>query len=164
MTKDSHNNTTKRPTFLKVLCILSFVMCGLMITMEGSMAIFSLIADKRSFDQVDQKNQFDQIMYFAANSGVKSFRNLIVQIVALAGVLLMWKLKKVGFYIYVIAESFLYFEFLYSVFSLKMDAKSAIGAGVEMIWPLPFDLVFIIMYATQLKYMTWKSKTLVDIH
>jgi hypothetical protein len=131
-----------------------------MIVLEISMLIFSLITEKKSFDQLDQRSSLDQVMYFAANSSASSLKNLITQLVSLTSVLLMWRLKKAGFYIYVIAESFLYFEFLYAVFSLNLDAKSAFAVGIEMIWPLPFDLAFIIMYATQLKHMTWRSKTM----
>jgi hypothetical protein len=162
MTTDLNSNVAKRPTFLKVLCILSFAMCGLMILIESIMVALSLIADNNSFDQIDKHSVIDQAMFSAANTGADSLKELIIQLVALTGVFFMWKMKKLGFYVYLLAESFLYFEFLYAVFNLNLGVQGAAGVGIEMIWPLPFDLAFIIMYATQLKFMTWKLKTTAD--
>ena len=68
----------------------------------------------------------------------------------------MWRLHKIGFLFYVIAESFLYFQFIYLMAIYKMDAASVTQIGFEMIWPLPLDIAFFVMYATQLKYMTRK--------
>jgi len=159
ITEDNINlNLQKRPTFLKILCIISFAMCALMILINGFMVIFSLLAEPKSADQIDPKNLMDQIMLAVAYSGTESLKNLIVELVSLAGIFLMWRLKKVGFYIYVIAESFIYFQFAYLMIIANADLHDAMLVGAEMIWPLPFDLAFFIMYATQLKHMTWKLK------
>jgi hypothetical protein len=133
-------------------------MCGLTILTQGFFVIYSLIADNKNYDQIDKHSVMDQAMFFAANTSGESLKELIIGLVSLTGVYLMWKMKKLGFYVYLLAESFLYLEFAYLMLSWHADTKTAVGVGIEMIWPFPFDLAFIIMYATQLKHMTWKLK------
>lgn len=81
-----------------------------------------------------------------------------MELASLAGVILMWRLYKFGFYIYLIAECFYLFLFAGAVFSFGLDSKGLIQVAFEMLWPIPFDLTFFIMYATQLKYMTKEIK------
>src|SRR6516225_683153 len=100
MTLNSGNTLNKRPTFLKVLCILSFVGCGIMILFDLFAITFSLIADSENIDTADRNNPMNQILFFIANSGNEHLKSLIVEMASLAGVLLMWKLKKIGFIIY----------------------------------------------------------------
>jgi hypothetical protein len=153
------NAGNKRPTFLKVLCILSFIGCGIMILFDLFAIIFSLIVDSGEINEADRNNPMHQALFFMAHTGNEHVKGLIVEMISLAGILLMWKLKKIGFIIYVIAESFLYFKFIYLIFTLSLDFPNAMGIGIDMIWPFPFDLAFFIMYATQLKFMTWSFKS-----
>jgi hypothetical protein len=99
-----------RPQFLKVLCILSFVACGLFILIYslGSMAMgmseetISGVWDKviESQPQLESVNPVD----FFHEVGKLCLYNLLTNIASLVGVILMWRLNKIGFVIYIIAE------------------------------------------------------------
>lgn len=145
-------NTQTRPMFLKVLCILSFVGIGINILVALFGIIFSSMMDAETVSESSP-------LYFFAYTGSMSIKNLIVELVALTGVLLMWRLQKIGFFIYLLAESFLYFEFIYSIATSDARTAGATQVGIEMCWPLPFDIAFFIMYAIQLKHMNKKLTT-----
>ncbi len=145
-----------RPMFLKVLCILSFIGCGITIVSSIFMLVFSLIYNSNDADQLSH-NSF---MYFSSFYGpLQSLKELIIGLGSLTGVILMWRLQKIGFFIYLIAESFLYFEFIYAITTNDLGTAGATQVGLEMCWPLPFDIAFFIMYAIQLKHMNKKLKT-----
>ena len=82
--------TNQRPTFLTVLCILTFIATGLgllfgLIGLVGLSALGSL----------------SQYMPIDADEGiVKSIITLVLVAASLYGAIQMWKLKKLGFYIY----------------------------------------------------------------
>jgi hypothetical protein len=138
-----------RPQFLKVLCILSYIGIGINILV----ALFGLLYSS----MLDGPNDSSSSpLSFFAQSGFMSLKNLLIELTSLAGVFLMWRLKKVGFYIYLSAESFLYFEFIYLISSHNFGSAGTTQIGFEMLWPLPLDFGFFIMYATQLKYMPKK--------
>jgi hypothetical protein len=163
MTADLNNTGTTRPQFLTILCILSFVMCGLMILSSAFNIAFSFVADSMGFDGTDKNTALDHALNFAANTRANSIKELVVQLVSLAGVLLMWRLMKWGFFVYVLAEIFVYFEFLYVATTMNINMQEVRGAGLELFWPIPFDIAFIIMYATQLKFMHWKNKAVLVV-
>ena len=95
-----------RPQFLKVLCILSFVACGLFILIYslGAMAMgmseetISGVWDKviESQPQLESVNPVE----FFHKVGKLCLYNLLTNIASLVGVILMWRLNKIGFVIY----------------------------------------------------------------
>lgn len=142
-----------RPQFLKVLCILSFVACGLFILIYsiGSMAMgmsedtISGVWDKviESQPQLESVNPVE----FFHEVGKLCLYNLLTNIASLVGVILMWRLNKIGFVIYIIAE--LATNFM----GLDMNVEGADKSSLSMIFSIAVDLVFIVMYALNLKYM-----------
>ena len=142
-----------RPQFLKVLCILSFVACGLFILIYsiGAMAMgiseetISGVWDKvlESQPQLESVNPVD----FFHEVGKLCLYNLLTNIASLVGVILMWRLNKIGFFIYIIAE--LATNFM----GLDMNVEGADKSSLSMIFSIAVDLVFIVMYALNLKYM-----------
>jgi hypothetical protein len=142
-----------RPQFLKVLCILSFVACGLFILIYsiGSMAMgmsedtISGVWDKviESQPQLESVNPVE----FFHEVGKLCLYNLLTNIASLVGVILMWRLNKIGFFIYIIAE--LATNFM----GLDMNVEGADKSSLSMIFSIAVDLVFIVMYALNLKYM-----------
>lgn len=142
-----------RPQFLKVLCILSFVACGLFILIYsiGAMAMgiseetISGVWDKvlESQPQLESVNPVD----FFHEVGKLCLYNLLMNIASLVGVILMWRLNKIGFFIYIIAE--LATNFM----GLDMNVEGADKSSLSMIFSIAVDLVFIVMYALNLKYM-----------
>ena len=142
-----------RPQFLKVLCILSFVACGLVILIYslGAMAMgmseetISGVWDKviESQPQLESVNPVE----FFHKVGKLCLYNLLTNIASLVGVILMWRLNKIGFVIYIIAE--LATNFM----GLDMNVEGADKSSLSMIFSIAVDFVFIVMYALNLKYM-----------
>lgn len=158
----------KRPTFLTVLCILTFV--GVAFSFYSS---FKNYADAKSMagngtttssmiDDAMKSNGSDSLTA-AITESTKSLANTLLgdldwnkiatgyliigllNILVLAGAFMMWKLKKTGFYIYAVAE-------LAQVVVLFASVGGVVG-GVMGIVSGIFAVIFIILYAVNLKHM-----------
>jgi len=144
----------ERPEFLKIISILSFVACGLMIlvytigsaTLGISAETISGVWDKVLETQPQLEN-VDPVQFFR-EVGKLCVYNLIANIASLVGVILMWRLNKIGFYIYVVAE--LITNFLSLNLGLAPSETQTYGS---IIFSVLIDMVFIIMYAVNLKHM-----------
>jgi hypothetical protein len=132
----TNNEAGKRPTFLTVLCILSFIfsgigLIGLIILLIGMGAMSSLASAA-----VDAGGT-----YTGPSIGL-TWAYLIVgfltTLIGLFGVIKMWKLQKVGFYIYTACV----------VISIIMGIVYS-GFGFMSILPL----VFVVLYGLNLKAM-----------
>ncbi len=158
-TNDTNPTLAQKPQFLKVLCILSIVACSLLIIIYTCGA-FCLSLGQDSINSIWQKvietqPQLEDVnpMEFFHEVGMVCLYALMANITALLGVIMMWNLNKIGFFIYAIAELSSNF------FGLNMnvngtETKSYTGT---IFWIL-IDLIFIGMYFVNLKYMT-KNKT-----
>jgi len=144
----------EKPQFLKVLCIISFVACGLMILIYGLGSISLVIGEETilgvwdiviaSQPQLEDANPVE----FFHEIGKLCLYNFFANIFSLIGVIMMWRLNKIGFFIYVAAELATNF--------LGLDVGVAEGATKSygsMIFSIAIDAVFIAMYAINLKYM-----------
>lgn len=153
---DTINSEPERPQFLKILCILSFVGCGLMILLYTVGAMFlglneQMIASfwAKAVESNPQLEDLDPIVFFH-EFGMVCVYGLIATIFSLIGVIMMWRLEKIGFFIYAIAELSTNF------FSMNMgndQEKSYVGT----IFAIVIDLVFIILYFQNLKHMNKKN-------
>ena len=118
--------TTTRPAFLTVLCILSYIGCGLAI-------ISSLL-------------QLSTSILIAVLS-------LAASLICLLGVIQMWKLKKMGFYIYLVGEiAPLVITFATIGFASMFSFEGGIMALMTAFMSI-FPILFIILYAINLKHM-----------
>lgn len=131
------NEGAKRPTFLTVLCILSFIFSGLAIigyiTAIGLAGVASAAMSNLSDDAM--------ATYTGPSVGLTwayIVIGFITTLVGLFGVIKMWKLQKVGFYIYTACV----------VISIIMGIVYS-GFGVMSILPL----VFVVLYGLNLKAM-----------
>ncbi len=119
-------STTERPTFLTVLCILSYIGCGLAI-LGGLISITKI-------------------------SGIV---NLLAALICLYGVIQMWKLKKIGFYFYLVGEILPIIVTIATIgfatmFSFAGGIFAIIAGGLGLV----FAIAFIVMYALNLKHMS----------
>jgi hypothetical protein len=143
-----------RPQFLKVLCILSFIMCGLMIIVYLVGTFLLGVSEETAAVIVEKMQEASPNIRFDSEDGLlhaigmASLFGLLANIASLVGVVMMWKLNRIGFFIYAIAEIAVNF--------VGMD----VNAGAEgeksyggLIFTIILDLAFIIMYAVNLKYM-----------
>lgn len=146
----------EKPQFLKVLCILSFIGCGLMILLSA-IGTLALGIDEATvagiWDQVLQKQpqleNVDPVQFFH-EVGMVCVYTLIANIFSLAGVIMMWRLNKIGFFIYAVAELSVHF------FGLNVSGEDSSSYG-GLIFGVFVDLVFIVMYAVNLKHMQKKT-------
>ena len=164
-TKIMENQTSARPTFLTVVCIISFVGLGLSIVNNlSSMALsaagssfYSLIQE--GFEKGLQEAQFNDpasavFLENIFNALLKFFDVLpllaglvlFCSIIALVGVIFMWNLKKMGFYMYAGAKVVIIFLPIalvgYNLISVFVSIGSFIGAAL-----------FITLYGLNLKAM-----------
>jgi asparagine N-glycosylation enzyme membrane subunit Stt3 len=131
------NEAAKRPTFLTVLCILSFIFSGLAIigyiTAIGLAGVASAAMSGLSDEAMST--------YTGPSVGLTwayIVIGFITTLVGLFGVIKMWKLQKVGFYIYTACV----------VISIIMGIVYS-GFGFMSILPL----VFVVLYGLNLKAM-----------
>jgi hypothetical protein len=147
----------KRPTFLTVLCILSFIAAGFAIIgyitaitlMGAATAVVSAAEDtmEAASDSLgasysEMSAAMDEAMSAGPSMGLTwayVIIGFVCTLVGLYGVIKMWKLKKVGFYMYTGA----------SVVSMIMGiVYSGFGAMAVV-----FPIAFIVMYGLNLKHM-----------
>ncbi|MBC7863005.1 MAG: hypothetical protein IAF38_08520 [Bacteroidia bacterium] len=138
----------KRPAFVTVLCILSFVSAGfaifgyvtVMLLIGAGAALSSKMSDKMS----DMGGTMTMTQTAGPSAGMTwayVIVGFISTIIALMGVLKMWKLKKSGFYMYVVA----------AVMSIIMSVIYS-GFGGAM-FGLGTSALFIVLYGLNLKHM-----------
>jgi hypothetical protein len=149
----------KRPTFLTVLCILSFVGCawGLISGISTYFTAKSQIAatltkDVGTVQGVDAKAveaTTNNIIQAMGIDPVKlSNGNLMIallNVVILLGALMMWMLKKIGFYIYTVGQL--------AVLGVMFGYIGGLVGGLGGIVAAILSAAFIIMYAVNLKAM-----------
>lgn len=151
----------KKPTFLVVLCILSFVGIGFVIisSIISLLSPFNSIASferfGKEFNTLLSNTDIAKMMYFTR---IRTIVDLVSAFICLAGVLMMWKLMKMGFFIYIIGEiapliisTFLYWDVVSNPFLSFVFWTGTLLA-------LIFSIAFVIMYGVNLKYMTYSNR------
>lgn len=150
-----------RPTFLTVICILTFIGSGWGVISAAKSyltaeATASMVSEK--VGQAEDKMNSDAPGFLKgilgsasamANPGTireSSIFSFVSCLLSLVGAILMWSLKKNGFYLY-IAGIILSIAAPIIVVGGTLGAISAGGAVV-------IGLIFIIMYGLNLKYMS----------
>lgn len=153
---ESTNIEYKRPQFLTVLCILTFVGAGLGIlsgiwgiaTLKTSIA--AMEASQATFDRMGGLGD-------AMSKQVQALRNygtiaqgmgLVGNGLCLLGALWMWNLKKNGFYVYVVGQLLP----LVATFGLLGGSGMGLFASFAIIGAI-FPIAFIVMYALNFKYL-----------
>lgn len=143
----------KRPLLLSILCILSFIMSGIMLLTFGS-GIVALFLSESTINGVwagvmetqPQMGGVDPHSFFRS-AGIYSIIAFAFQCVSLWGVIWMWKRRWQGFIIYVLAE--LLFYAIGSLVNFNGEANGISGALVYIL----VDLVFIGLYGLNWKYL-----------
>lgn len=144
----------ERPTFLTVLCILSFIGVGfavisnlisLFATSAGSALMDAATETLEGYQDVPGMDLVESAVDYASTL---SIIGIIAALVCLWGVIWMWNLKKTGYYIYIVGEltpvivSFILVGF-----------GSFLGGFFAMIG-LIFPVLFIILYGLNVKHMS----------
>lgn len=129
----------KRSDLLTILCILSFIGSGL--------AAFSNLVLLLTYDELGpmlEEMNFDIEAFKLVLSGGKSFfiSGFFLYVISLAGVLGMWRLRKIGFHLYAAAQLFILILPVVSIDGFPFSIPGMLVTGA-----------FIFGYFTQLKLM-----------
>ena len=152
---------SERPQFLKILCILSFVASGLLLLIYA-IGTFSLRMNEEIIGTFWNEvikvqpvlENVDPIIFFH-ELGMICVYSLILNVISLIGIIMMWRLNKNGFYIYVFAE--ITANFL----SLNLNTGEQNQPYSGLVLPILIDLIFIGLYFMNLKHMN-KNKTQIN--
>jgi ABC-type multidrug transport system fused ATPase/permease subunit len=159
--------TKKRPTFLTVLCILSYIgvafqIISAIISIGAGAAASGLSSVGKELSQgtnelsniegMDQSlsnlNEATEALDKAAQyASVVGIVNIIAALICLVGVIMMWKLKKTGFYIYAVGELGA------PIVAIILMGFSTIFGGMMLFVSLIVPILFTILYALNLKHM-----------
>lgn len=159
----------KKPQFLTILCILSFICCGFLFIAT----VYGIIMNtpENQMENIERMREFspagadkmEQALLEQQNSvmgQIQPYLNLLFILLSFLGVLQMFNLKKMGFYIYTFAELFpmvlMFFSSKEMVGMLKLSmgeesGETAAYLGIAIV--LFFDLAFVVMYGLNLKHM-----------
>ncbi len=159
------------PSGLKTLCILTFVMCGLMI-LANLVGLKNFTATEEEIgQQYDMIQKFNPDMdmefsEFVAQSKASAWNNLlslVLNIGSLIGAIMMYKMQKKGFWLYTISEFLPYITMIFFG-----GNASKMGGGqfmqltgismqtlviISMVVMVLIDGLFIFLYSRHLKSM-----------
>jgi hypothetical protein len=154
---------SKRPTFLTVLCVLSWISAG----WTAMSSIISLATKDKSIEklqnsmsQVDEAAQEDMPSFFESiisgsqdliQDSINNFMmintsQVILYLAQVYAVYLMFNLQKKGFYLYAFVQATL---LVLPMTYMTMNSVMMIGLAFSTL----LTLAFIIMYAVNLKHM-----------
>ena len=162
---EEQQNQFQRPTFLLVLCILTFIGSGWG-TLSNLFSVFTAGLTDSSMQMEHYSsmlNSMDQgagsaVLSDILNSTMASLQatfvhareiavvSLVLSVISLLGAILMFQLRRLGFYLYTAAQ-------ILALFVLPYFAGFSMYVGMVMFFSGLISLLFIILYAVNLKYM-----------
>jgi hypothetical protein len=162
---ENQQNQKTRPTLLTVIGILSFIGLGYRIltglinaslgTVTSSISEFmnEVVANEVDLSEVPEslkglvESILDAVTKLLANTTAIYLTVVLLAAIALLGVIMMWQLKKSGFYVYAAARSLIAIvPFIFIGYNL-----------VSLLWftsSIMFGILFIILYSLNLKEMS----------
>ncbi len=165
--QDYEQATPSRPQFLAVICILTFIGSGwgiiggiIQFATSEKQAQQIVITKKKAASDIQKKGDNNAGSHFAekmvnsmttaftaANFRKAGIAAIIGALFCLAGALMMWRLKRIGFYSYIIGVIIgIVSPFIIYGSDNLMAIISSIGVGF-------IGMVFIILYGVNMKYM-----------
>ena len=151
----------KRPTFLTVICILTFIGSGLgtlnniygYLTPEKSVQAMEILKTRMPANSsTDRGNRFAEQMakgpnvFTVENFKIVALGGIIAGILCLIGAIMMWNLKKPGFYAYVLGTVV---GVAVALYAFGSNIFAVLGAAIGGF----VGIAFCIMYAVNLKHM-----------
>jgi hypothetical protein len=136
-------NQRKRPVLLRVLCMLTWTGSAGLIWFFGW--LFLSIA-------TSVHGKADKLMLWLL------LIYLVCSVLSAAGGIVMWKLRKWGFYVYTIAQLVPVLLTVYSRFLgyFNLERGAPLAVATFLTWMI-VPLVFVVLYATQLKHFRKKT-------
>jgi hypothetical protein len=157
----------KRPQFLTVICVLSFIMCAFLFITNIWNAIqntpehlMESAEQVRGFSpqMADQLEQQAVAMQDSTYLQIRPYLDILFILISFLGVLMMWKLNKNGFWLYLVGELAPYLGLVLAaketMAMMSANGKAGeIGGVIGISLMVVFDIAFFIMYAANLKHM-----------
>lgn len=145
----------KRPQFLTILCILSYIGVGFGVvgsivgwwSMRAMSSMMDVAGGMEGMEEMGAFPGMEEAMAQLKYINITTSVNIIASLICLVGVLQMWKLKKMGFYIYVVGEVV---PFIVSAVLMGGTAFGAMAVVMGAVVPG----VFIGLYTMNLKHMS----------
>lgn len=158
-------NKLQRPAFLMVLCILTFVSCGWSV-LSNLFSLFTVSIMNSAYNI----EQYSSMMGTMEDQGVSSFLSgflsssiellqvtvkyakeiaimqLVLSVISLVGAIMMFHLKRPGFYLYAAAQ-------IIMLLVIPYLAGFTISVVTALFFSTFFTVLFIVLYAVNLKYM-----------
>lgn len=138
----------KRPAFLTVLCILTFVGAGLAL-FYCLIAWIGISAAENLMDSFGNSDIPDEAMNGFRWFKIMLLAGLIGSLLNIFGAIVMMLMRKWGFYIYVIGQALPLVIMIYLILSNSQDQFSLAGLIILSIFPVGF----IVMYGLNYKYL-----------
>lgn len=162
---EEKQNSPVRPTFLLVICILTFIGSGWSV-LSNLFSIFTSEMMDSSLQMEQYSNMMGNIEGSASSSFLTGFLNssmevlqataahareiavmqLVLSVISLLGAIMMFQLRRFGFYLYTAAQ-------ILALFVLPYFAGFSTLVVIGMLWSAFISLIFIILYAVNLRYM-----------
>lgn len=148
-----------RPTFLTVLCILTFLGSGLglisniysYMNADAQAADMSKashqIQQKKSGDQIEAKIVEGMASFTAENVRKSALGGSVSSVLCLVGAFMMWQLKRKGYYIYILGA------LVGAVVPFVIFGTNNMVAMIGSVAGAFFGLLFIVLYGLNLKSM-----------
>lgn len=159
------SNPVKRPTFLTIVCILTFIGSGWGV-LSNLFSLFtagimdSMVQTEQYTSLVNGIEEGERPAFFASyiSSSIATLQatflhareiaitNLVLNVISLLGAMLMFQLRRFGFYLYAAAQILL-------LFVLPYFAGFNFYVMTMMLFSGIFSLLFLVFYTVNLKYM-----------
>ncbi len=97
-TDKSFKDTVNRPFFLSIICIAIFVYAGFLVTLFLFGLIFNTWVTATLDDFFPEKNLISNNVVLISTIG------FILNIASIIGAVYLWKLRKIGFYLYLLSN------------------------------------------------------------
>ena len=140
------------PKFLKILCILSFVSGGFMVAFSGVGLLLQTSITELLYSAMDMVQTDVEALSFQHiidNYRFTMFLTLFGYMGSLVGVMLMYKLRKIGFHIYTAAH-----VLMVALPAIMIDVPEEIDSGIlGVVLGSIGTIAFIVMYALNLKHL-----------
>ena len=163
---DNFQGQEERPSFLKVLCILSWISTGIALISGFFNLVTGPFSEEKMLEQrVDMMKSIDELKTLEMNGMAELFEkiqsmtesmnaqfyyvqtvSLIVVAIGVFGVFKMWNRSKLGFHLYIIYS-------LLSVLTVYLFVAPVNVPSIVVIFNLIISGIFIFMYSRNLKWM-----------
>lgn len=169
LTEDISTVEKKRPAFLLVLCILTFIASGFGLIM-GLVNFTGFNSVESQLNNAGAGNPLAQEMFNSLDveriQNIQDWANIlgvVASALCLAGALLMFKMRKIGFAPYVLGQAVAVYGSYVGISIMKEmtaimpvaevgDMMTMMG-GVAMVFVVIIAIAFIIMYGVNLKHL-----------